>query len=612
MQPLKDTFLAGQTIKYGDIQFGGADAPFPGGGRLKMMPPEYSLAGDFVYDDADRACTHTRYLLNVLTVVFNETEPIQSAQMDLLHDRLSEPGKRLDLRGLGFGSTFRYDLVWGPKPRRVSLKPVGGQFAWELIWTVEFNVNMRPQATASLTFAGYDANGDPIKKVAAADDYVMAFNFDTSWSYTFEGIATRTIRGYIMTPQIRDAADPHYLAIINRVADMRRHVIKVVVPPNMRRVEPTGIHENAAKNRLEFVYTDTQFSAEAFPTGCTMASGNYGIEADGIGLNRGTASLDVSLTTRPGISRANALPIFLRIAFAKQAELLKVAKANPKEQATVLISHLGVNHQMWSRTTNFSARWTITRCIQNFLFSAGIWQPVAGSNFTEWSTDMSNIWTQFGVAPGLRSQIDEQVIIDITNGGNVPVIGKGGPGFDGAFNFAPSKFPCPDDIPDEMTWLDYDIRLRVYREEPSVIHRKAVARPVKDLEAKADGLLQQFEETMIVAGGQKKYNKDEQHVVETMGKPVTYIALQFKGLRLKKAPTVPVLKSVDGKIVKAYRFGDQGPWHAFSILDCPVYAHKRWAIYKVTDGDVTVVKAQKSPTKCGGSPPPKPNEQLQY
>ena len=180
MSGMKDASLSDQTVTYNGVQFGGGDSAY------KMMPPEYSLEGEYVYDEAGRAVTHTRYTLFVSTIVYEEDESQQSEQLLVIREKLAKPGRTLSLKGLGLGFDENpEDLIWGVRPRAPRIVPVGGEIAHQLTWAVEFNIS--------------ECNPSQTKHVW------MAMNLEQRWSYDHEGLCQRTIQGYYEIPQVRSA-----------------------------------------------------------------------------------------------------------------------------------------------------------------------------------------------------------------------------------------------------------------------------------------------------------------------------------------------------------------------------------------------------------------------
>lgn len=153
--------LAGSTITYNGVQFGGADAAFT------SAPPTYSLVGTMVYDGADRAIIGVDYSLTVKAFFYEANEAAMSANAAAVQERLSAVGKNLTIDGIGIGLDDIVDIKWGPKPQSFAWQPLG-DLCWECVWIVKFRISKCVSGTAN-----------PLAWVA--------WNYETGWQNDFEG-----------------------------------------------------------------------------------------------------------------------------------------------------------------------------------------------------------------------------------------------------------------------------------------------------------------------------------------------------------------------------------------------------------------------------------------
>lgn len=586
MAGVKDESFEGQTVEYNDVVFGGSTSEF------QMQPPEYSLKYTMVYDDADRTVTHLNYFLTVQTVVFNTSAALVSADMEEMRKRLATSGKTINLDDLGIGfnssGALPLDIIWGVKPRQVSLAPIGGRQAWELIWVCEFNIS--PQASGNRP----DRN------------LLRAWNFSTTWDNDFEGQSRRTISGYyeIVNYRLNGESDGTFRAENNRP------LIKIAVPLAFRRISNTW-RENSAKDRVEFNVVDEQFEAEAFPAFITAASGTFGIGTVGVGFAKGIASLDMSLTTAPGKGKNLAGIVFFRTALNKQAKLTREMAGSkpddtkqskgPTSAGMVIASALTIRHHLWTRRTDFSMQWALSGCINKLLFSGGIWQPVPGSNYAQWLKSVSPLWENRGNADN-KTTGGQDLIIDVTDrvpGASCGVVKNKPPN---VLAPLPFKFACPD-IPKEQSWFAYDVEVEVFRTENRKLARKAISAGEKlavrleGLGARIDALVAGV--TTLLASDSFIQSESQSHVVEEVGFPTTVVALKFRGLRVQHLPVAPKLVNVDGQDVT--QWGETtGGARQIDRWGChPLYFMRSTQLYTVASGYVSKLKTPHNPTICG-------------
>ncbi len=535
MTVIKDVSLAGRTIDYNGVQFGGADSD------QSMLPPEYSLSGSFVYDDAGRQVTHTDYSLTVRTVILQSSEQAQSSQVDDINRLLNEPGKTLKLAGLGAGfSTDPSDIVWGPKPRTISLEPIGGQLAWELVWQVNF---------------GYF----PQRSLASPGALTwMAFNFDNVWSNDFEGQAKRTMTGYVQIAQPVQGKKQTG----NTVAQVRRKITHLV--PDGFKVTGSTFRESLDKSRIDFTFAIEQFNAEAYPPGITNATGIYGMEATGAALVKGSASIGMTLTTAPGVPKKRALEVFLVAALAKQRHLQSLqaggSLAGGQRQSAVIPSNLRVSHQLWSRTTSLSMTWTVTGGVRAVIADGHIWQPVPGSNFRQWKNSVQHLWDNEGNA-GLTAQPREDILIDLGDKTSQATIGRGPNRADPVTPTAlrPTLAP-PEEATSYNTYLVWD---EVIRDDHITVHRLATSLTPDPDERPRDPLNKEPQGIGLANFQQKS---DDFNVPERSGYPEIQIIRRWQIARTGFKPVIPELKNwggtpvrlLDGRPIQPYRIGNAG------------------------------------------------------
>jgi len=513
---VKATNLSGLTVKYNGVQIGGGDSDFT------FIPPEYSFSFTPVYDDAGRSITHLSGVVDIRTDLLGTSESNSSTQADTIRQKLEEPGKALSIKGMGAGfSVDPVDIVGGPKPQVIGWNPVGGERAWEVVWRCEFN--FKPSDSS----AGF---GDLDWK---------AFNFQNSWSNDFEGQCTRTITGYVDLPQKVQAGGKH------RVAAEVRRKIKHLVPDGFRLTE-NGFRENLAKNRIDFTFTIDQFNAEAFPAGITAATGVYGIDGTGLALIRGSATMGMTLTTAPGVSKRRALEVFLEYVNQQAAHLRggaatggSLADAGGASRAVILAS-FRVQHQLWTRTTSFSASYTLTASLASLMADGHVWSPVPGSNYQQWKASIEPLWDNTGNA-GLTAHPEEDIIIDINDKTDTATIGRG----PARQEQTPTPLPPTTGAPSPgADYLLYQTYWNVIRDDAITTHRKATNPTVTPIERPRDPTAEDDK-----AAGAPTYSQStgSEHVNERSGYPLIRVQLVFRLMRLGSRPVIPAARFYGGK-----------------------------------------------------------------
>lgn len=563
---VKDMDLSGFVPEYNGIRFGGSGTG--------ILPGEVKLQGTYVYDDAGRAVTYIRYVLEVhnfvagMTVTGLSAEAAHNDRVDRINTALMVPGKQLKLIGCALGWLQNpKDVMWGPKPLGIQWSQQGDNLAAELIWTCEFHVACRTPN-------------------ASGDNNWLAWNYDTVWTIDDEGLTTRTITGYIQIPGVRIAGPGGVGAALT--ADAVRDRMGVRVPIGFKRLGQT-FHESASKDRLDFSFVDVQLPAEALPAGITRGSGQFSISSNGIGFSKHTATLSMGLTSAPNVPSQTAGLVFWGAVIAKHVAMAQrfgsAAKAIPCAYS--------ISHGLWTRETQGSFAWAISTSFNKAVNGAGIWE-VVGGNYNTWRASMDALWGVRGMA-GLGSFPGEDVIIDLCAAGSQgqtiggSITGPGTWSLDTQF-----VFDCGA-IPEAVSWLGHDLRIRVKRYAPQTVHRKAVKYTPQSTDvsnpANATSLAAAYFEDMQ---GQKP-------VTEYHGKPVTYIYLQFKGLKIGKVPQVPIIKSIAGLPVEEVEgAGEIEPARpVFDFLGCCAHFVRGVRVYRVK-GYIPEIKEQSSPLICDG------------
>src|SRR5437879_2937595 len=103
MSTIVNTDLSAFTVIYNNVQFGGSDAPY------KSLPPQYLLTGNFRWDESHRSIIGVDYRLKLSCVFFESSESAMSVNMAAIRRKLSQPGAKLQIVGLGLGFSINAD-----------------------------------------------------------------------------------------------------------------------------------------------------------------------------------------------------------------------------------------------------------------------------------------------------------------------------------------------------------------------------------------------------------------------------------------------------------------------------------------------------------------------
>lgn len=560
----------GNTIEYNGIQFGGGDSPY------RMTPPNYTISGQNVYDESGLAVLYTRYTMSVQTILTESSQAQLELNMGSFRYRLMEAGKTLSLRGVAFDSfnttVNSMDHEGGPKPLGIQCNPLG-YLAWECIWTVQFSIK--------LTIV--EAGG------------FSAFNFSTTWQNDFEGSCTRTIAGYFEILHERNKTDPSKLKF---VADQFRNNINVVCPAGFRRITNTW-QENQTHNRLDFVVVDEQLPGDVPIPGFTKCEGDVSFVAgDGKGgFNEGLVTLNMAMTVAPNQPRSLAGHAFIAAVMAKQASMARTLGT----KGVVLPISLQIKAAKFdrARSTVASCTWRVTKCLNDMLKAAGLWDPITtningrvtpSSAYNVWRASVNGLWNNRGTA-GLQSLVSEATIVDLSFAGtNNITIGNSPVNSDVANARTLPSLSCPE-VPLDGGWITHDMEIRVLREDPQTWHKVAASPTISAVTSNITT------GTYKLGGGDYTQSESEKDIAEKNGYPTTLVAVRFKALRFKHQPTVPELISISGNKATLVQQDGMVPRVILDSFGCPVWFVNSYRIYRVT-GSISTIKTSGSPTSC--------------
>jgi len=179
------------------------------GGYTLVPARNYRFTVEPVYSDSDRSVVYNKCTLSGKWVTTETSENGSAMTLASVRKLLSKPGQTLVLDNIGYVGTLTADVHWGPKPRVISLTPVGGLLCWEVEWTCEFYI---PECSSTSLVSGK----------------ILAFEYETETSIN-NGYTTNRTTGYWQIAQVRDG-----IRVTER-PDEKRELLNIKVPPGFKR-----------------------------------------------------------------------------------------------------------------------------------------------------------------------------------------------------------------------------------------------------------------------------------------------------------------------------------------------------------------------------------------
>lgn len=213
-----------------------------------------------VPDRSGRTFTHFQVALTLKTKITGR--PADRTVTNAIQ-QLTQPAQTLIYSGRGVG-TFNIsvgagtpDLMWGPKPKLVSLRPLGAGNAVELTWSVEF---------ATLTCADAVYQGQLM-------EFVWGIDYDVDAS----GLTKRTYRAMCRIPQTR--LNPANRLLRFTVDEFREKVTPALLP-GFRRTVPASVSIDEDKCGMRLTCVDDEFPSNVFPVGIVEANASHTISSE--------------------------------------------------------------------------------------------------------------------------------------------------------------------------------------------------------------------------------------------------------------------------------------------------------------------------------------------
>lgn len=540
----------------------------------------YRLTGEFVYDEAGWAVTHTRYKLEVSFTDFGDDEADMAAIASILRTKLNEPGRQLIITAVGLGdlvvnsapeddddpvSATTYDVEWGPKPHVISITPIGGVQAIEVVWECEFSVNECAELESS----------------QSGDRPLLALNYKANYRIA-NGLTTRTCTGYALIPLTRAGG----LSDVINTVDSFWDRFTVPTPYGFKRQDIVK-DISADRRRLDFTFVDTQLPNEPYPPQCIDASGELSIGNEfAMNFETWKAELEASYEVAPGRSKSFAAAAFYALLLDVQGRLV-IDIEDDSQGSFVMLERIAARNVLYTNKAAFAATFKVVGCLKSLLGAGTLWQPV-NSNYTLWAASIADVWSNRGTSrlqPALAG-----AIIDLCNPITTAVAAIDN---SVAITAAPADFgdSLVPEIPPDSGWIAFDSKLITARSQNIDLHNILESYDPSSESAPGD-------DAMAMPAVKNASNPE----IQTNGGPTDIVVFVGKAMRAKYPPIVPRLTgiSVGGgatlQVVESKRFID-GPHVIGCYLGAKV-STVRWAIAYLVQGYVNQIPDQPRPIGC--------------
>lgn len=521
-------------ITYGDYTF----SPFR----------NLSVQCEPVYDEADRVVTHLKYTLRCFDCVLqNDVQDIHQVNMTAMQVALTTPGLNLRLQDIGFDSlldtTIAPDVVWGPKPRMLAMRP-HGEICWSFDWEVEFCVSRCVQSAGTYF----------------QDGVVLAWNFEVSFTVGENGIVQqRTTSGYVQVMAVHGKGAQFDDVLFN--VDKAWDKLSFPLPYGFRRLS-NHRSVNKAKNRIDFTIIDEEFPGAAYPPGIVNCEARMDLKSNAPGLQSWTGTLRASYEVAPGFPKSLAVSKFLTLLNDRATRIKKAAIIGNYKQPTVIPVQMAISHDLYSRSTDLAVSFLVTTSADALLENSGMWQPLPENDWQAWYDSLVNakVLSNRGYS-GLGFDPSQDQLVTICFGSPPAAqVAQNNHDTDGK---ADENTATLTDQQTAGNYAHYENRVRQVRTENFVVHRPA----------------QNY---------YPGYPNAQDNQVEYQGAPDNYVVMTGRAIRVDQLPEPPQILTVGGKqveLVKKFCPMDDKPMTL-------AFGHKlysaEWELWYRVKGDPTV------------------------
>lgn len=502
----------------------------------------------------------------------------------LIYNGRGTSGVNINLGGL-------QDVLWGPKPRILSLKPLGGGNAVRIRWTVEF-------ATLTCGDAQTQA-GTPIEFV-----YRLSFVKDQS------GYSKRTYSGHVRIAQTRRAV------VDRRVLVSADEWRERIVPPLLQGFRRTSERFNLdeSKCRLDFEIIDDEFGPNVPPPGVIKATATHRYTTPKVLMGQWTGTFDAEYEIARGapVSAAHvawAATIQDRIATIRRAQPTPTiiptgAEVTERELYDKTIVRLSVSYVAVAIT------------LPQIINQGGLWRPVPApfNNWKLWAASIPLAQHPRGYAQ-LQFSPGDDAIVDACRRPDIIVDLGGNRGLDVDLrNRQPietnlrSTFPPPTP---QNSYMRYVSSIRIENDQGNVLVKTLPGRPlgesrltsgVWDAELRSGKMPTGTGKTQFPPASDVRFSNGGRLDTVTAGaqiqqrvSPQLYVYLQGEALRAGYPIPVPAITNINGVAPVNMSRPDMGEYFTQGIVGTggtvPIYGAMwclRYAIDEPSAGAIPI------------------------
>ena len=489
---------------------------------------QITVSEDPILDDAKRTVKYSEITITVTAVVADEDSDGDEISTDDLIEgirkKLCVVGAPLTFKNKGFGSTMvvnksadgTRDVNFGPIPGEFRWAPIGNDLACEIQWSVKVHL---PECAY---YTGYRG--------------IRALTFDMSFDVDDAGDTTRTISGGLeiaMTinkdgKTIPDTADAYWKQIY------------VEPIPGFKRSTRRGL--NKSKNTLEFTIIDQQIkSRNAYPMHVTDISGTHRVSwsKSSKGSLQHINNLSVKITPEARAPGEMAWVIFLALVRQRMSAAYSADRQ-------VFLQELSATEDIWGRDCNFTATWRVIGCVRDFLGDSGLWKPVVGTDWRQWTASLQQSAFSRTGSSNLHHRPDMDVVVDLCDyqkpkkrGSHLLYLPNRQYPRLGLYNKKP---------PAEDSWVDMDMNVQIGRE--FVVDNSPTLQP-RGQDATGDWQKEGGEkDTKGLRYKNKKPRQGEEDILESSKESTVYATFFGNALRLGHEISRPHLSKVGEQEVK--------------------------------------------------------------
>jgi hypothetical protein len=469
------------------VNSGTGPAIFPDQGELSYNDITFStlytsaLSSDILPDNAKRITKAVEWTLKVHGLVtLPENAETTDAVFLKLRQQLSVHGAALIYFGKGFGNlivngdAIQRDIAWGPIPKVISFKPLGGAGAAEIEWQVTTTITELPNAVSQ------QATGNG-RGPGGVNNPVVQYNYQARVGYDDEGYSNLSLRGTLeipMTISISGGRRPP-----DDVDLYRQQWMNIQFDLTKFTVTRRSFEISRDRRTIEWEFVVEELSDMGLPPGAMKARGTMSVRPMKSGNNsllvgvqwacslRATYTISKTFNKRCAMhafynllcfrmrsSVNGAIPIiadpvpaapvpppvppaapavptdvgsvqwWLRMDRAQLQSFRRISPVAERQlfrQAFLMDMNFDEGIYMDAKTFSVEATWMIIIQFTSLLQATGVWRWQRGtSGDLEWATSIRNV---MGAASWLenKSNIGSQVIVDL--GVNPTSIGFQGP-----------------------------------------------------------------------------------------------------------------------------------------------------------------------------------------